>query len=245
MPWGNGVSTRKKLADGTFPDLRVAGSVVLVPEAPMTVESAGPADGRARLLSVQTDPDGSGIVRADLSGCYTGTEELADVAGRPKCVVRDLGIRAVRSIAVDHSGKTGVPVLVVVADQLTGTKTNNVWQLCTAPEHDVAVADNTFTIRAKNGATLRGTVVTPAPPVIKVEPARFVHEINYHARHRHAEFTRQVIRVSGGETFLVVLTVQTGEAPAVKRDGGKITVGGKALTFDGEQILTEEIGRTK
>ena len=67
------------------------------------------------------------------------------------------------------------------------------------------------------------------------------HEINYHGRHSQTDLARQVIELPGGETYLVVMTVQPGPAPAVAVKGegsaAKATVGGRVVSFDGNGIV--------
>jgi hypothetical protein len=241
IPWGNGINLRRAEKDGTYPDLRQFGSVVSVPGR--KIANAGTpalATGRAALVGATLGGDGSGVVNVDLSGCYIGVEE-AEVGGKKKTRAKDVGIRALRSVAVDYSGAAGVPALMAVADRLTGTKGNETWQFCTAAEHKIITDATGFTIAAANGATLRGTVVAPAKPTITVVPAKFSHEANYHGSHDQVWLTRQVIRVQGaGSLFVVVMTVQQGVAPVVAVEGTKAKVGAQTITWDGTTLKLEK-----
>jgi hypothetical protein len=247
IPWGNGINLRRAEKDGTYPDLRQFGSVVSVPGCKIAqAGTPAPKTGRAALIAANVAADGSGVVDVDLSGCYVGAVEV-EVPGqtKKKSEVKDLGIRARRSVAVDYSGAAGVPALMAVADRLTGTKGDETWQFCTAAEHKITTDATGFTITAANGATLRGTVVAPAIPTITVVSAKFSHEANYHGSHDQVWLTRQVIRVQGaGSLFVVVMTVQKGAAPAVAVDGTKAKVGAQTIAWDGTTLKLEKLAAT-
>jgi hypothetical protein len=145
----------------------------------------------------------------------------------------------VRSFAVDYSGASGSPCLVAVADRLRGTKGDNTWQLALPREMEVAVEGTGFTVRAQSGETMRGTVVLPAGPAITTADYEHVHEINYHGGHAHAKFLRRAVLVKGTDTdqnFLVVMTLQRGEAPACRATDGRAAIGRQTVSFDGERI---------
>jgi hypothetical protein len=248
IPWGNGVSTRNPdPKTGKMPCTRGMGSVIQVPGFDATVDRPGPAAGipRGKLLSSDLKGDGSGVVTMDLSNWFLGVgdEEYTDHAGAKKTrkVAKDAGIRALRSVAVDHSGASGAPALMAVADKLTGSPGGETWQLCTMPEHKVTFEGQTFTIASTNGPTLRGTVVAPAGAVITNAFGDFVHEANYFGRHGHVRLKRQVVKVRGpGSLFFVVMTVQRGAAPTVTADaaGTAAKVGGRTLRFaDGKLVM--------
>jgi hypothetical protein len=191
--------------------------------------------------------DGSGIVSLDMDGVYVTTVVQEVVTGTPPRTrteyrgagTRNLGIRAVRSLAVDYSGASGAPCLLAIADRLTGTQGHNTWQLTTPRDNAVTIDGNTFTITAKSGATLKGTVVTPDNAPITVEDTEQVHEINYQGGHARTKFLTRTIRVAGtdkDQTFLVVITLQRGPTPDVAVADGKATVGKQTVSFDGKQI---------
>jgi hypothetical protein len=65
------------------------------------------------------------------------------------------------------------------------------------------------------------------------------HEVNYQGGHAQAVFLTRTIRVTGtdpDQTFLVVLTLQRGPAPAVTIANGVATIGKQTVAFDGKQI---------
>lgn len=255
IPAGNGIDLRRPNKDGTFPDRRQYGSIVVVPGVKMTdggrwfdqaqyppvSQSPMPSRdaGLATLVSAALAEDGSGLAELDVSNMYLGetTIELPAADGKRANTRRnlvDLGIRARRWVAMDHSGASGAPALMTVADRLTGTKGDEVWQFCTAAGHTVTTDATGFTITAADGAVLRGTVVLPKQPVLSSSKVRFTHEINYHGRHSQTALDRQVIRLTGkGSQFVVVMTVSRGAPPPVQVDGAKAAVGGQTITWDG------------
>lgn len=210
IAWGNGASARK------LPNPRLYGNVLLVPEAHRR--------GRTGALAthVESRPDGSGIVTANLDDIYLGVDPDTKKD-------KDIGVRGTRSLAVDYSGLGGAPCLVAVHDRVSGTKGQNVWQFCTLSEHKVAVDGRGFTITAANGATLRATVVIPQAGPIEVKPVTIRHENNYHGRHSQSDYRRQVISVPGKEQFLVVMTLQRDVAPQPQVEADQVVVGRRAI----------------
>ena len=219
---GNGSSSRRPTG-GVYPNRRLYGNVLVVPEVPIRDDIRGRRSPlERRVVAAQADDDGGGDVTADMDAAY-------------------IGVRGARSFAVDYSGSAGAACLVAVADTVTGSKGRNVWQLCTQQEHTVEAAGDGapgFTIRAPNGATLRGTVVAPRPASVELKNVTIRHEINYHGRHSQADFKRTVISVcgEGQDFFFVVMTVQKGNAPKVTVEGAgtaaRATVGGRVVRFD-------------
>lgn len=248
IPWGNGIDMRRPGKDGFFPCLRQYGSVVQIPGYKAMAggkltdpgRTATPKEGPARLISSTLQNDGSGIVTMDLSGNYmSAVEEEIPGSTKKRTVAKDDGIRAIRSILVDHSGQSGVPAMMVIADKLSGTKGDETWQLATAPDLKITTDGQTFTVTAPDGATMKGTILAPAKASITTAPVKFTHEINYHARHNCVELKRQNIRIKGeGSFFLVVLTVQNGQAPIVNAEAGNatFTVGKQTLGWDGKTL---------
>jgi hypothetical protein len=220
IAWGNGASAR------TLPNPRLYGNVLYVPDA-WRREKSG-----AATTHFASAPDGSGTVTANLDNVYLG----AAPDGRKSA---DVGVRGTRSLAVDYSGAGGSPCLVAVADQVSGTKGQNVWQFCTMAEHEVTVQPTGFVVKAANGATLVATVIQPAGPKIAVAPVTIRHENNYHGKHSQSDMKRKVVSVPGGESFFVVMTVQKGAPPEVKAENGRATVGKRSLKLDGPRIVLE------
>jgi len=103
---------------------RVFENVVQMPDANIL------ETGRGRVTHTDFKPDGSGVITMDISDAYLsektrGLYEQINGARNDKQAV-SLGIKATRSIAVDYSGKSGVPCLVVIADKISGEGTK-VW----------------------------------------------------------------------------------------------------------------------
>ncbi len=259
IPAGNGIDLRKAGKGGLYPDRRQFGSVVVVPGVAMTdggrrfdstrypVKAIIPPEKsveatHSRLISAALAENGSGLVTMDVSNGFLGEEQVEIPAADGKATRKhrnlvDLGIRAMRTVSVDHSGASGAPVLMVVADRMTGTKGDEVWQFCTAAGHTVATDATGFTITAADGAVLRGTVILPQHPVLTVAKVRFTHEINYHARHHQTPLDRQVIRLTGsGSQFVVVMTVSRGATPTVQVNGPTAIIGGQTVTWDGTAL---------
>jgi hypothetical protein len=85
--------------------------------------------GRGALLGHTAAPDGSGSVTLDLGDVYAAPSPgLYENFGgiRVPANLKPSGITGSRSIAVDYSGKSGVPCLLVVADRVQGGKAK-VW----------------------------------------------------------------------------------------------------------------------
>ncbi|GDY14858.1 hypothetical protein LBMAG53_37360 [Planctomycetota bacterium] len=266
IPAGNGIDLRRPNQDGSSPDRRQYGSIVVVPGVKITEDgrwfdpakyppvNPTPINGReaglATLVAASLSADGSGLAELDVSNMYLGEtkSEVPAADGKPATSRRtlvDLGIRARRVVAMDHSGTSGAPALMAVADLLTGTKGDEVWQFCTAAGHTIATDATGFTITAADGAVLRGTVVLPKQPVLTVHQVRFTHEINYHARHSQTPLDRQVIRLTGtGSQFVVVMTVSRGALPPVQVDGAKATVGGQTVAWDGRGLILGNLKAT-
>lgn len=209
---------------------------------------------QATITHSAVQEDGSGVVSMDMTPVYLHQPRTAtvDAKKRPNPVlgetlpairddgeVTDLGIKAVRSFAVDYSGAAGAPCLVAVADRLTGTKGSNTWVFVTDRANTVTCEQNAFVITAPGGATLRGTVVRPAQTTIRVAEHAYVQEINYRGSHNHRRFDTKLIQVAGqdrDQEFLVVMTMQKGEGPKcdVTRDGAAI--GRQVVSFDGRTV---------
>jgi hypothetical protein len=105
------------------------------------------------------EKDGSGVVSFNMDEIYVHYPKVATVVtnrGRESFSIKtagdptNLGIRAVRSMAVDYSGASGAPCLVAVADRLTGAQGSNTWTLVTEKEHIVTITNNVFVIAATN-----------------------------------------------------------------------------------------------
>ncbi len=198
--------------------------------------------------------DGSGVVTVNMDEIYVHMEKEKTVRpGRKEASTawtsigeRDIGIRAIRSFAVDYSGASGSPCLVAVADRLTGTPGTNTWQMTVPAEHAVAATGNTFTVTARSGETLTGTVVLPRAAAVEIVDHEHKHEINYHGDHNQAVFKRRAVLVPAvgrDQDFLVVMTLQRGQAPVCTARDGTTAVGGQSIAFDGKCIRLGTMGR--
>ncbi|MEI7832153.1 MAG: hypothetical protein WCJ56_03010 [bacterium] len=201
--------------------------------------------GQGRVTYTDFQKDGSGAVTINMDDVYGGTTgTLYTMYGnfRNASAFKDLGIKAVRALAVDYSGKSGAPCLFVMVDRIRGGKaktwTWNLGDAAVVPK--VTIADNAFTI-PKGTATLRGTFVTPNA----VQLQAIVNPIKFAGNGYDAAGMRNIpsILAQGGDDYFMVATVQdAGVAPpAVKVEGvgldAKVTVGGRRITFDGEKIV--------
>ena len=134
---------------------------------------------------------------------------------------------------------SGASCLIAVADRLTGTQGDNTWQMALPRELEVAIDGNNFTVTAKSGETLKGTVVLPAKAETTTVDYDHVHEINYHGGHDQRKFLRRALLVKGtdkDQDFLVVMTIQRGAAPKCKTRKGAATIGKQKVSFDGSRI---------
>jgi hypothetical protein len=236
---GNGGSTRYA------PDSRIYHNVLQLGEG---AHNGGFIEAPA--IWFQPRPDGSGTITLDMNAVYsarTAPEENAPKIKpwRPEALVGyDRGIKGLRAFAVDYSGSSGATALFAIADKLTGSKGENQLHFATEAEHAVELYEDGFGIKAANGASLRATVVAPPQPDLAVIDIVHTHEINYHGEHRSAKFKRKIITVKCADHALVVMTLQRGEAPAVRVKGTGLsataTVGRRTVAFDGQKLLLGE-----
>jgi hypothetical protein len=199
--------------------------------------------GQGRITYVDLKPDGSGALTIDMNDVYGGQAgRLYTMYGnfRYPSGYKDLGIRAVRAMAVDYSGKSGAPCLFVLVDRIRGggkkVWTWNLGDAAVVPK--VAIAGNTFTV-PKGAAALRGVFVTPGA----VQAKATVNEVMLGAAGRQTPRKIPSILAQGGEDFFLVATVQEAGAapPAVQIEGtgldAKVTVGRRRVAFDGEKVV--------
>ena len=134
------------------------------------------------------------------------------------------GIAGIRSFAVDYSQISGVPGLFVIVDRFIGGGEEEEFQDKTWIMHvdgKVSIDGQTFTISAQNGATMKGTFITPSQVKISYQDGK--------------------ILATGGDEFFVVMTLQKGEAPPLEISGkglnAKIRVGGQRIGFNKDKII--------
>lgn len=117
------------------------------------------------------------------------------------------GVTGTRRMWVDLSGDSGASAVVVIHDKLTGAASHT-WRL---PIDGMRWRDRTFAVAADN-ATLTGYVITDD----KTRPRK--------------------AGISGGNDYLVVLTIHRGDAPVVAVDDGVLTIGKQRLRIDAEHL---------
>lgn len=218
-------------------------------------------DNCAHRRFLRTATDGSGALSIDMNDVYGGTKlrKAVDKLGQP--VMRpmdgyeqstgrridenwlDAPIKGMRAVAVDYSGKSGAPAVIVLADKITGGGAKHwLWQLPAEAKGKVKVANNTFTVDYGD-ASLTATFI--APEHVHVEALqKTMTFLSKGGSRKGLPFSREMnaVQSTGGDNFLVVLTLQRGPAPTVKSEGNgltaKITVGEQTFAFDGEKIVT-------
>ncbi len=167
---------------------------------------------RSKPIFFQSHPDGSGVVSLQTDAIRT----------------RNQGIAAVRSLAVDYSGLAGVPGLFALSDQFVGDVNapafqKKVWVMNT--EENVAIEGRSFTLKAANGATMKGTFLAPTQVKIRFEKTE----------------TGGRILATGGNEFFVIMTVQKGKAPDLKITGSGLTaqvkIGKQEVFVQGDRIV--------
>lgn len=143
----------------------------------------------------------------------------------------------VRRFIADH-GDSGAEATYVIVDT---SDDGAWWQHCTVDGNPITIDGASFTITGSKGATMRGTFIHPAAPMLKTGK-----------RARGSAFkgitdNLFVTANSADGAYVVVLTTQkSGKAhPAITADGswgptprGTITVGGLTVTIDGERVTT-------
>jgi hypothetical protein len=201
--------------------------------------------GQGRVTAVDFKPDGSGALTIDMNDVYGGeTGRLYTMYGnfRYPSAYKDLGIRALRALAVDYSGKSGAPCLFVLVDKIQGGKSKvwtwNLGEAAVVP--NVTVAGNAFTV-PKGAATLRGVFVAPEKAQVKA----IVNEVKVGGKGEVTSRKVPTLMAQGGDNFFLVATVQDAGVtpPAVKVEGAgldaTVTVGGRKIRFDGQKIVLE------
>ncbi len=213
-----------------------------------------------RVVHYEGNPDGSGVVTADLGLLYRGIKTGPDRRGKvgPLGVgdrefrwepqnAEDLGIRGLRSFMADYSGKSGAPGLFAVVDRIEGGKSKVwMWQL---PAEDprgvddlkVELEERGFTLTGRDGASLRAVFLAPAD--VKIEVVREKRRLQT-GHGRFQDYALSAIHATGPEgaagDFFVVMTLQKGAPPEVHAEGrgldASARVGGRNVSFDGQKI---------
>lgn len=140
-----------------------------------------------------------------------------------------VGIKSLRSFAVDYSGVSGVAGLFAVVDKFVGGE-KKTWTMHTQ-EENVEIDKEGFTIKAESGATMRGIFVAPAEV-----------EVSFVKREGGG-----IITATGGDEFFVVMMVQKGFMPEVKiirradetPTTAKVRIGRRVVSFRGDRIFLD------
>ncbi len=231
-------------------------SVVIFPEDKLNDGGCG------RVTWLKTQKDGSASMTIDLDEVYGmhGSGGWDRNLIRGQAGASDSGVRGLRAIAFDYSGKCGSPCLMVMVDKIAGGKKKNwLWQL--PPEltgkpdgkkpaaakgapnppagKKVAVDGKAFVLDYGE-ANLRGTFVAPAQVVVEAGTENIQYGDPRHGYHGPIS----CVKAAGGDCFFLVATVQRGVAPAVKVAGtgleSVVAVGGQKIRFDGQKIVLGE-----
>lgn len=205
-------------------------SVVLLPDDEIAQGCCG------RITHYDPQPDGSGTLTINLDDVYAKkSRQLYDgmFVRDPEAFVPS-GITGLRAIGYDYSGKSGAPALVVMVDRIDGGG-RKVWTW-QKPGAEVRVTSNGFTLRYPD-ASLQATFVTPGE--VEVEATSEAVEIGEARTGFRGTLHR--VKATGGDSYFVVMTLQRGDAPAVKVKGdglnATVTVGGQTVRFDGKKVI--------
>jgi hypothetical protein len=209
-----------------------------------------------RLTYLKTEPDGSGSLSMDLNDVYAGATEPK----KPQYArygnfryapgFTDTGISGMRAMAVDYSGLSGAPCLLVLVDRITGGK-NKVWtwnlergdgKKIPGDIGNTKVDAKSFTI-AKGGASLKGTFVSPAELRLTAETKQLSMKggAGSSAGKDLPKPIPGVFAESQDGRFFCIVTLQRGPAPEVQVAGegldAVVTVGKRMVKFDGARII--------
>ncbi len=228
--------------------------VVMLPENPEINQGAC-----SRATYYKAEDDGSGSLSIDMDDVYSARSgERARLYERYGNIRQggwvNSGIKGMRAIAVDYSGKSGAPCLLAIADKISGGKSRIwTWQLARPSAGDrggagadpgdlsrTKVDDATFTIAKNGGYTLKGTFVTRHSLSAKVREESMIGAA---AGVAGKEIKKPIhgVFAEGGDDFFVIVTIQKGDAPRVKVEGSgldaEVTIGSRKVKFDGQKIL--------
>lgn len=209
--------------------VRAQESVVLLPDDDIHRGSCG------RLLHREVSPDGSGSLTFSLDDVYAAPSPgLHDrMLIRDETKRKPSGITGLRALAFDYSGRSGAPCLMVMVDRIRGGGRKLwTWQ---RPSAEARVDGSAFTLSHPD-ASLRATFIAPEDVRVETRDER-VEEGT--ARKGFHGMLRRVV-ATGGDDYLVVITLQRGDPPEVEVEGtglgARITVGAQTIRFDGERI---------
>ncbi|MEM8642808.1 MAG: hypothetical protein AAGG51_28920 [Cyanobacteria bacterium P01_G01_bin.54] len=199
--WGLG---GRWAAAGPSENRRESENVVVLPGIP--------AEGEAQTTAFASQANGSGVVSLQMDNVYRTRRNPP------------VGVRSLRSFAVDYSGASGAPGLFVVVDQFEANNLETVWTMHTA-EAVTQIDEHRFTLQSAVGTTLQGTFIAPSAVQITVEPTERGHKI----------------LATGDNAFFVVMTVQARQAPTLEIVGtglnSRVSVGQQQITFQEGRIV--------
>lgn len=230
-------------------------NVVLLPEDATNVEFG------AFRQHFDAKADGSGSLTIDMNGLYSGVKTTEQPVlgkdGKPtgemqriallqhfnnqwsKEGLADLGIRGTRSFAVDYSGMSGSPALLAIVDEIQGGKTK-IWSWQVPDKAEVKIDGNTFTIK-QGDATLRATFVAPVNVQISHASGTVTRRVvlsSVRMTYGDKKLKMNAIEAAGQDKtdggFFVVMTLQRGDAPAVRISG----TGLSATATVGKQVVS-------
>jgi hypothetical protein len=164
-----------------------------------------------RVTHFEAGADGSAVISADMRHAYMHDNPK----GWPPL---ESGIRAVRTLAVDYSKKSGSPGLYALADRIQGDQ-EKTWRLNTSLR--LETAGDSFIVTDKKGCSLQGRIISPGDVKLKTDG--------------------RGLSATGYGDFFVVMTLARGERPPIRVDGqgtdARISVGEQTVRFDGEKIV--------
>jgi HEAT repeat protein len=208
---------------------------------------APPSNGRGlgKMIYFEAQPDGSGVVGADMSDVYHDG---------------DVPIRATRHFAVDYSGKSGAAVLVAIVDEFEGGG-DKTWIMHSGGKSTTVDRDEFNITGDRPDTSLRGRLISSdgirlaTGPVIwnqhnrewdkaqknpgirglkdvKLKREEISERIDYPWG---SETTLRAISENERATFYLVMTLQRGDPPAIKVAGKGLdataTVGDRTVKF--------------
>ena len=213
-----------------------------------------------RVTSWDAEPNGSGHVSIDLDLVYRKERRGHDhVCIWPPDPIPPGNITGRRAVAVDYSGACGAPALIVIVDEIRGGRERKwLWYL---PEGRQRAGDlqvdtdaDRFTIR-QGDASLQALFVGTKPTRIEApgsfEGPALLARLPEERRIRRGEAPETlkadiVATGAAGKSFFVVMTLQKGTAPEVKKISGSgldtvVRVGERQVRFDGENAVIEDV----
>lgn len=217
----------------------------------------------ALVTYIKTQHDGSGVVSIDYTDVYSGQRLRPDGRKGMRMYSRygnirqdeafiDLGIRGMRSIGVDYSGRSGAPCLVAVVDRVQGGGRKVwTWQLPKGSQESssdvqrTTTDGNSFTVRKDDGATLHGVFASGQRPVAELRMTTMTGGGGSTSGKTLKRPIPGVFAESRDKNagFFFVGTIQPGDPPDIRVSGKSlaavVTVGKQRVRFDGQKIVFE------